>query len=346
MHTKKVFHFMLGATIAFALSSTALTAGATAPALKSYGATTPTVAGISSGGDMAVQMQVAYSGTIKGAAIFAGAPYYCAQDSSGTATTTCAKNSPAIPLTTLEADTDQWASNGWIDSTKNLASQNVYLFSGTKDRTVYQSVMNALDSYLTHYISSANIVYNSGTAAGHGWVTWKSGSGINSCGTTASPYLINCNIDPEQAMISYLYGSVVARSASATGQMLQFDQTAFVPGGNAAYYSLDTTGWIYVPSYCATYSGCKVMVALHGCQQGYSFVGNAFINNSGLNEYADTNHILVVYPQAIGSRAGTSYNPYGCWDWWGYTGTNYALKAGVQPSMIKAIIDRLMSAHY
>jgi hypothetical protein len=65
-----------------------------------------------------------------------------------------------------------------------------------------------------------------------------------------------------------------------------------------------------------------------------------------LNEYADTNHILVIYPQAVGSRAGTSYNPYGCWDWWGYTGTNYAIKAGVQPSMIKAIVDRVMGAHY
>src|SRR5258708_2113872 len=39
------------------------------------------VAGISSGGYMAVQMHVAFSGTFKGAAVYAGGPYYCAQDS-------------------------------------------------------------------------------------------------------------------------------------------------------------------------------------------------------------------------------------------------------------------------
>ena len=47
------------------------------------------VAGISSGGFMAVQLHVAFSGTFHYAAIYAGGPYYCAQNSLSTAQTTC-----------------------------------------------------------------------------------------------------------------------------------------------------------------------------------------------------------------------------------------------------------------
>ena len=42
---------------------------------------TVTIAGISSGGFMAVQMHVAFSSHIHGVAVFAGGPFYCAQDS-------------------------------------------------------------------------------------------------------------------------------------------------------------------------------------------------------------------------------------------------------------------------
>jgi poly(3-hydroxybutyrate) depolymerase len=31
-----------------------------------------------------------------------------------------------------------------------------------------------------------------------------------------------------------------------------------------------------------------------------------------LNEWADTNNIIVLYPQAVPSYG----NDYGCWDWW------------------------------
>ena len=40
-----------------------------------------TVSGISSGGYMAVQFQVAYSGSVRGAGVLAGGPYHCAEGS-------------------------------------------------------------------------------------------------------------------------------------------------------------------------------------------------------------------------------------------------------------------------
>ena len=49
---------------------------------------TVTVTGISSGGFMAVQLQVAYSKSIFGTAVFAGGAYFCAQDESLSAAST------------------------------------------------------------------------------------------------------------------------------------------------------------------------------------------------------------------------------------------------------------------
>ena len=53
-----------------------------------------TVSGISSGGYMAVQLHVAYSSLIKGAAIFAGGPFYCADSSTLIAETLCMAGKP------------------------------------------------------------------------------------------------------------------------------------------------------------------------------------------------------------------------------------------------------------
>jgi hypothetical protein len=59
--------------------------------------------------------------------------------------------------------------------------------------------------------------------------------------------------------------------------------------------------------------------------------------------------MIILYPQTIiGNPAadfGTPLNPFGCWDWWGYTDFNYAVKAGRQIATIKAMLDRLTSGH-
>jgi hypothetical protein len=73
-----------------------------------------TVAGISSGGFMAVQLQVAYSQQIFGAAIFAGGPYYCAQGSVVSALGYC-ESGNGIPLQTLIDYTNAQATAGKID---------------------------------------------------------------------------------------------------------------------------------------------------------------------------------------------------------------------------------------
>jgi hypothetical protein len=48
----------------------------------------------------------------------------------------------------------------------------------------------------------------------------------------------------------------------------------------------------------------------------------------------------VLYPQSI-SRYWWIYNPRGCWDWWGYTGQDYATRQGAQIRAVLAMVERL-----
>jgi poly(3-hydroxybutyrate) depolymerase len=291
------------------------------------------VAGISSGGFMAVQLQVAFSSTFHYAAIYAGGPYYCAQNSLTTAQNTC-QYATASSLSASENYLDSQSANGTIDPKSNLSGQKAYLWSGTSDYTVYPKTMADLNSEYQHYGVATK--YDSTYAAGHGW---ESLDGEVACGTTASPYMINCGgYDSQKTWLTYFYGSVNARNTgTATGTLVNFDQTPYGGGAN----DLDTNGYLYVPSACASGQQCRLIVALDGCQQTQAKIGTSFIAEAGLNKYADTNNLLVLYPYQVSSS--TPNNPNGCWDWWGFEGSNYALKSGPQMAAIKKMVDRVQS---
>ena len=92
-------------------------------------------------------------------------------------------------------------------------------------------------------------------------------------------------------------------------------------------------------------------VALHGCLQSYGNIGEDFVRHAGYNEWADSNRIIVLYPQiqANGITQLGITNPRACWDWWGYldadptVSPSYLLKSGRQISAIKAMLDRVTS---
>src|SRR5688572_29606567 len=89
------------------------------------------VSGLSAGAYMAVQFHVADSSILRGAGLFAGGPFYCAEGSLNTALTTCMSGSPAPPdaARAVEA-TKRFAAAGSIDDPSNLARQRVFLFGG------------------------------------------------------------------------------------------------------------------------------------------------------------------------------------------------------------------------
>jgi poly(3-hydroxybutyrate) depolymerase len=99
---------------------------------------------------------------------------------------------------------------------------------------------------------------------------------------------------------------------------------------------MGATGWAYVPQACRSGSvRCKLHVVFHGCQQNATLVGDKYVRNTGYNRWADTNQMVVLYPQTS-TQATNS-----CWDWWGYDSANYARKSGPQMAAVKAMVDQL-----
>jgi poly(3-hydroxybutyrate) depolymerase len=322
-----------------------------APILPAMGAdlSQVSVSGISSGGFMAAQLATTYSATFMGVGVIAAGPYYCA----GTypsisylqnAMTTCM--SPSSAAVTASADLSlrsakQFAERGQIDPVDNLARQRVYIFSGSEDHTVKTMVVDQVSAYYQRAgAAPANIVYNNKVPAGHSFVTARPSD--EPCAMTAPPFINNCGFTQSQELLSHIYSGASRAPAAVPSQaVLRFNQSEFVQGSRA---SMDDSAYAYIPAACQR-SACGVHVALHGCQQGAAVIGDRFYNGTGYNEFADTNNLIILYPQARPSD-GIPPNPKGCWDFWGYSSEDqskptFYTKDAPQMKAIMAMIQRL-----
>lgn len=299
-----------------------------------------TVGGLSSGAFMAVQMHVAYSATFKGAAVWAGGPYYCAMGSESTAITTCMNPLLSKPNAgELAAATSLAASKGQIDPTSNLKSSPAWVYSGTDDTIVHRPVVQSLVDY--YNLFNVSVATQFTTPSEHCFPTLNYGE---ACSQKSSPYIGKCLYDSAGDAFKKMYGaSAVTRGSYNIFNRASFDQTPFA-GGNPSGLSLESTGYVYVPSACKNNSvagGCGVHMNFHGCQQTLEDIQTTYVDNVGLSEWGEGSNTIIVYPQAKKSLFSPS-NPEGCWDWWGYTdASTYVLKDGPQMKFSKAILDHL-----
>jgi poly(3-hydroxybutyrate) depolymerase len=330
-----------------------------APPLAAYNAAPEksSISGISSGAFMAVQFATAWSSTIKGVGVIAGGPYYCAQGSALaaltgqnilTATGSCMTGSPSPEVAPLIQATTDWAKSRDIDPVKFLRGQKIYIFNGYNDAVVARPVTDALDRYYQHFLGAknrGNLFYQTTIGAGHSQVTVDYGL---PCASNEGDYIDRCGYDQAGIILQHIYGALQPKTAGAlSGQLIAFDQRTFTLPTSPASYSLAETGYLYLPAACARQEPCRVHIALHGCKQYAGLIGDHYVVHAGYNEWADANHIIVLYPQTVAGDPlldlGTPFNPNGCWDWWGYTDANYALKSGRQIATLKAMLDRLTS---
>ena len=336
--------FALGLSVVAALAAAATAASAVAPAAAALphfkvDKAATTVSGLSSGAFMAVQMQVAYSASIQGAGVVAGGPYYCAAGNMLYAGICMGQVMfmPPNPLLMVKA-AKGFAAAGQIDALSNLKKRRVYVFSGTQDSVVRQPAVDATVSFFRQVgVDGERLLYVNKVPAGHAVITPGFG---NSCAANEAPYISHCDVDGQgydqaAALLTHLYGPLQPKAAAADGQLLRFDQRKYA----APVTGMAEEAFLYVPKSCAAGETCRVHVALHGCAQSAESVGNDFVAHTGYNEWAETNHLLVLYPQV--NKSAAPFNPQGCWDWFGATGPGYATKAGLQPMAIKSMIDAL-----
>jgi poly(3-hydroxybutyrate) depolymerase len=338
---------------------------------------------------MAVQMGVAHSAAVKGVAATAGGPYFCALDAalggndSSTAIARCMQGDPLYgvrPITTgnldqMEKTARDWAAAGKIDPVSNLAKQAVWVFHGYNDGIVKRPVSQALIDWYGRFTPSNQIFHKDTLNAAHAQIsTACSSTGANNCNTcptTGNKFINACADQPAVSgqlydaagtALQWFYGPLSRTDSAKLGTQAQpFSQLPYLKsrGGKAAAkpddIAMGETGYVYIPQACQQGQPCRLHIAFHGCSQSATSIGMDFVNGAGVNEWADANHIVVLYPQAKPTLAAVGpvpTNPMGCWDWWGYNDRQdlttlgakagyYATKDGVQIAAVWRMVEQL-----
>ncbi len=293
-----------------------------------------TVSGVSSGGFMAVQLHVAYSGVFSGAASLAGGIYECAKGDVGRSQSVCMSGPQNIVTQDHIEIAKAHAQKGEIDSLTNLADDRVAIFASPKDTVIKPVGSDKLAEFYEALVSKPSITRLSNPDAAHGFPTLGYG---NQCSMMGTPWLLKCNDDVAGKVLAAIEpGSraMAARGNQDLSNLIYFDQSKLVSISSRMY----AWGAAYIPKSCRTPgAGCGLHVALHGCQMNPDFIQKQFVENAGYNEWAESNKLVILYPQ---SAKGT-LNPYGCWDWFGFSGSNYTTKVGPQMQAIRTLMTAI-----
>jgi hypothetical protein len=345
-----------------------------------------TVSGISSGGFFAHQFHVAFSSLVKGAGIVAGGPFGCAAQVDAitppfgnpfilalvprrvvAALAVCTHfgrsdfrqagwqfpERPAAP--DLQRAAVRAHADGIIDDPSNLANSRVWLFHGDRDTSVPKSTVQELRTfYQLMGVPASNIELKAGPDAKHGMPvkTLPSAGAGRHCRLPEPSFLVRCDYGAAELLLQHLYpaASPAGGSSSSSGRIVGFDQTEFFDERDMSI-SLNETGYLYVPASCENESTsgakCRLHVAFHGCEQYVDKIHALFFRDAGYNAWADANHVIVLYPQAmpwlrLTDPSQITGNPKGCWDWWGYSGDNYLGRDGKQMRSVRAMIARML----
>ncbi|HZX70297.1 MAG TPA: PHB depolymerase family esterase [Rhodanobacter sp.] len=328
MNTRWVTRLLWLALLTSAGTACAKETGASLPKLKVDPARTAVV-GLSSGAYMATQAQLAYPELFPNAALVAGGPYGCAGGKLETALGSCMKGMPAPDVTALVASAGKRSAVGEIGALTDLAHAHVYLLHGSADALVAPAVAAAGAHFYeqlrdgTPGLKGMQVRDDGQRAFAHNLPVVGSG---DDCDKSVSPYLGHCGFDAAGEIFTRMFGKPAHAATEPRGELRTFDQDALRPDGADAFMA--HTGYVYLPPACLAGKPCGVMVAFHGCKQNADAVGEAFVKDAGFNRWADVYDVAVLYPQTRASFA--PLNPQACWDWWGYSGTNYDARQGVQ----------------
>ena len=303
-----------------------------------------TLSGISSGAFMAAQLQFTHPEKFRGVALLAGGLYGCAEGNPVRAVNSCMQTSSLTPTAEeLGSLIKTRASMGQIGSLKPVATHKVLLMTGKSDTVVHPDIVKTARSlYRTLGIPAQNLRLIDGLNLGHAIPTLDFG---NPCDTPAeSPFISRCQFDGAGEILQFLYRDTsMERGEALESGLVELTQKS--PDlQDPEVISMDDSARVYVPASCRQGQKCRLHIALHGCSQSQSEIGDAYYGNAGFNEWAEASGIVVLYPQTV--RRMLLGNPMGCWDWYGYTGQDYDLKGGKQINALMNLIVRVQQMDF
>lgn len=289
-----------------------------------------TVSGVSAGAQMAHQLHIAYPEVFSGVGMIAGGPFGCADGSLALAMSRCMGSvKAALPVPEFINSIHKAAADGKLGDTSLLVDDRVWIFHGALDTIVAPELSQASASIYTALIKPEQVDYIQDIKAAHTFPTIDKGS---DCDKTEAPFIGKCNYDAAGELLQQLYGNLIPLTDAGAVNLTQVE----LPGGADA--GLLNTAYLYMPEACkGTETACKTHLVLHGCGQSSVQIGEVFIQQSGYLPWAVSNDIILAFPQV----APAAVNPLACWDWWGYTGTDYRWRNGVQMQLLSNWVQQL-----
>lgn len=288
------------------------------------------ISGISAGAFMAHQLHVAYSDVFCGAGLIAGGAYRVSQGSLMGALVSGMKGAQSLTGGLLAHAAETLATQGRIAPLANLKDDKVWVFHGAADDKVSAHSSETLLTFYRRFVPEESLAYVDDIQVVHAMPT--DSFGAPALARPRLPYIANCNYDAAGALLTHLHGPLRERVFELEGSLHLFDQTPFLDFGRQQ--SMDTEGFIYVPSGALKGRECGVHVVLHGCSQHKQAVGDVFVRNAGFIEWCEANDILLIYPQARPQVDFRVFNPHGAWDWFALEDADYALRSGRQMKAI------------
>ena len=163
-----------------------------------------------------------------------------------------------------------------------------------------------------------------------------------------------CTYDMVGAMFLHLFSNMPTNSVSSlnapvadwrtNGTFRRFYQDEFIEKNFFEFDGLGRYGYVYYPNSCKK-KACKIHMHLHGCTEIIRGLSYYAFTSYGLVQYAASNDIIVIFPQAENSIYPFNIAP--C------LASRYVLgeadekafltKEGAQPAAMKRMLDRLIA---
>jgi len=224
----------------------------------------------------------------------------------------------------------------------------VLLFNGKLDFVVRPLTMRNLEHQLHRYIDGNYIFPVFGTYASHVWSVDTGSCPCGACMVTGSNLCCdvnNCAYNLSGDMLRRIYGPELHPRVQPKPHLYWINQWRFLPVPNITAHKAQLLKWamVYVPVGCEKQlDGCRVHLNYHGCTPRSWKQRRLWVLSIGVNEYAEANNIVIVYPQAGGNPDVGA----GCWNWLPYNAAgfhdpHFDTHEGAQLRTITNMVDSL-----
>jgi len=252
----------------------------------------------------------------------------------------CKRTPWRVNVSQLAAYAMASADAGLIDPVVGLKSIRAYVYRGLFDTAYLPGSLEKVVEFFEGF--GASVQFNHTTPSAHAWPTLNYGP---RCGPNRGP-IEACGYDGPGAALQMIYGPQPLHPPIAAGLPVPFDQTPFMSADNNGTAKFNETtpratgfapsGMVYIPATCRKpNSRCGLHFSLHGCDVDAYY--DKAVAHLGFQRWAESNSLVIVWPR-LQNHGGTTETQEGCWDSYGQTGRDYALKSGVQMEAVRRMI--------